>query len=383
MLTLERCKILEEKVNVAKFFVSALSVSCVFSHRGSSHSTTIAMVLLQGFVVVDNACGLAWATALRGEMEWLMENGHMLPNKTQFNTAEGPKQFSKPHIFEVDLHDPVVPWPRLPEFKALREACPIAKAFQRRKPGFHIKQGIDGTALKLQCNTGGGCFPLHYDNPGVPNMRKLTALVYLNPDWQEGDGGELILQPFLGQRVRIPPLMDRMVVFLSDSILHSVAPSKVRRYCFTAWLDAEEGSINREEDLNLKVKHLEAIQKDALAGGALLASSPLQRVLSRALYHQEYEQSLRNCMQDAPGADLMLASHRDHMVQHRNNPALVSCVTALSEVAGTEPEILWETLEGNQEKPLGAGGGEGTRTRGEDSEDSDDSFCMADLDGKA
>ena len=25
----------------------------------------------------------------------------MLPNKTQFATADGPKQFSKPHIYEV------------------------------------------------------------------------------------------------------------------------------------------------------------------------------------------------------------------------------------------------------------------------------------------
>jgi len=31
----------------------------------------------------------------------IQEHGMMMPNKTQFTTAEGAQQFSKPHIFEV------------------------------------------------------------------------------------------------------------------------------------------------------------------------------------------------------------------------------------------------------------------------------------------
>jgi len=340
-LTVERCQILEEKA------ISMHLINFSLPHVGCSTAISLAVaddrskrllnnlwtVLSQGFIVVDGVCGSAWATALRQEMEWLMDAGHMLPNKTQFNTAEGPKQFSKPHIFEVDLHDPEIPWPHLPEFKALREACPLAKAFQTRK--IPVAQGINGTALKLQCNLGsGGCFPLHYDNPGVPNMRKLTALVYLNPGWAEGDGGELILQPFLRERILIPPLMDRMVVFRSDSMLHSVAPSHARRYCFTAWLDSELGYVNQPEDLNLKVKHLDMIKSDPLRAIDWLASSPIQRVLSRAVYHEEYERSLISCMQEAPGCDLMLASHYDHMSNHRDgNQELVDCVVALRGVA--------------------------------------------------
>lgn len=57
----------------------------------------------------------------------------------------------------------------------------------------------------------GGCFPLHYDNPGPPNKRALTCLLYLNPDWKDGDGGELCLTPFLGKEKVIAPLLDRMV----------------------------------------------------------------------------------------------------------------------------------------------------------------------------
>ena len=57
----------------------------------------------------------------------------------------------------------------------------------------------------------GGCFPLHYDNPGPPNKRALTCLLYLNPDWKVGDGGEVCLRPFLGKEKAIAPLLDRLV----------------------------------------------------------------------------------------------------------------------------------------------------------------------------
>lgn len=43
---------------------------------------------------------------------------------------------------------------------------------------------VKGRALKVQRNGGGGaCFPFHYDNPGRPNKRRLTCLLYLNPEW--------------------------------------------------------------------------------------------------------------------------------------------------------------------------------------------------------
>ena len=77
--------------------------------------------------------------------------------------------------------------------------------------------------LKVQFNEGhGGCFPVHYDNPARPNRRKLTALVYLNPEWAEGDGGELELYPFLERSVVITPLMNRLVLFESNLVLQTL-----------------------------------------------------------------------------------------------------------------------------------------------------------------
>ena len=57
----------------------------------------------------------------------------------------------------------------------------------------------------MQRNDGtGGCFPTHYDNPGPPSKRA-TCILYLNPHWRTGDGGELDLVPFCATPTHVAP----------------------------------------------------------------------------------------------------------------------------------------------------------------------------------
>jgi len=66
--------------------------------------------------------------------------------------------------------------------------------------GLEFDFGAPGlrTTVKLQANDGaGGCFPLHFDTgPGIGDGKRVTAIYYLNEDWEAGDGGELVLYPF-------------------------------------------------------------------------------------------------------------------------------------------------------------------------------------------
>ena len=168
---------------------------------------------------------------------------------------------------------------------------PRPSAPPKRRP-FDLYTGDRSRTVKIQHNAGrGGCFPLHYDNPGPPSSRALTCILYLNPDWSEGDGGELQLIPFLRAPVRVNPRHGRLVVFLSDRVLHKVLPSEVERFCLTIWLD---GSVNSPRDtrLNLPQTALKDIKKTADA----LHGSASQRALSRAVYPDEYEKSLLDCM---------------------------------------------------------------------------------------
>ncbi len=69
------------------------------------------------------------------------------------------------------------------------------------------------------------------------NNRKVSTILYLNPDWQAADGGELLLyhedeaQPFR----RIAPNFGQLVVFLSEVFPHEVLPAKKSRYSLTGW----------------------------------------------------------------------------------------------------------------------------------------------------
>lgn len=47
---------------------------------------------------------------------------------------------------------------------------------------------------KLAVATGGGSkYPKHVDNVALPDQRKLTVILYLNPEWDEANGGEIRL----------------------------------------------------------------------------------------------------------------------------------------------------------------------------------------------
>lgn len=77
----------------------------------------------------------------------------------------------------------------------------------------------------------------HYDRhrdafPGDDN-RRVTAIVYLNPDWKPEHGGRLRL--YAPEPVDVEPVADRLVVFLSEKLEHEVLTSHADRYTATAW----------------------------------------------------------------------------------------------------------------------------------------------------
>jgi len=280
-------------------------------------------LLQDGYCVLDGFFGAGWARALLQEQRWLAENGHFEPNRTQFSTAAGESmQFSKPNIYERDLHDEGARG-RVRELAALWEQDELVDALNDKAPGLMLARGTGARTLKLQWNRGGGgCFPVHYDNPGRPNRRRITCLAYLNEDWEEGHGGELMLYPFCRRWVKIPPLMDRVVLFQSDRVLHRVLPAAQERFCFTIWLDG--GGVNSDDDVTLRLGG--AALQDLRGTARALAASPAQRSLSRAVYEEEYEESLRECMEGAEGHGEMLASHRAFLAGVKKNGPLAKLV---------------------------------------------------------
>ena len=78
----------------------------------------------------------------------------------------------------------------------------------------------------------------HFDafKDGQSN-RRVTAIYYLNPDWECEHGGRLGL--FLpGGQIDVDPLHDRLLVFMADEIEHAVLPVQAPRLALTAWFYA-------------------------------------------------------------------------------------------------------------------------------------------------
>ncbi|GFH56205.1 hypothetical protein CTEN210_12681 [Chaetoceros tenuissimus] len=98
---------------------------------------------------------------------------------------------------------------------------------------------------------GGSVYPLHIDNPQglqANDIRKLTCIIYLNPDYETGDGGELRIVSAVDEKIDIPPDGGRMVLFWSDEIPHEVLPtapnadagdSSKDRYALTLWIPTD------------------------------------------------------------------------------------------------------------------------------------------------
>lgn len=91
----------------------------------------------------------------------------------------------------------------------------------------------------------GACYRRHVDNFRGTNARIITAILYLNADWQAEDGGQLRLYTDAEQAdsyMDILPFGGRLVVFRSEWFWHEVLPARRERLSLTGWLRTR-GSI--------------------------------------------------------------------------------------------------------------------------------------------
>ena len=265
----------------------------------------------------------------------LAAQGALGPNRTYFSNPSGgtPLLFSKPNVYEADLHSA--------HMGAALSAgsCPALAAWfaasldwvprlREALPDQELVGGDTGRTIKAQWNAGGGSFPCHYDNPGPPSARALSVIVYLNPGWAPGDGGELVLMPFLAPEVVVPPLHNRAAFFLSDRMLHRVYPPRGERFCLTTWVDGEGTNLPEHTQLRLPPSAME----DLPATAAGLRRSPAQRSVARAVYAEAFEASLAACMGSAEGGQQMLAAHRAALQAVAASPPLQRLVAALRQL---------------------------------------------------
>ena len=85
----------------------------------------------------------------------------------------------------------------------------------------------------------GAFYQAHLDRHAGTHDRIVTIILYLNPDWQPGDGGELKLwttpEGKAGDFILIEPRMGTLVCFMAGDFWHEVVPAMKTRMSITGW----------------------------------------------------------------------------------------------------------------------------------------------------
>lgn len=75
----------------------------------------------------------------------------------------------------------------------------------------------------------------HLDQFKNHGQRQFSMVSYLNADWLDADGGELLLH-LLPEQQLVSPQRGKTVFFKSDVVLHEVLITHARRFSVTGWL---------------------------------------------------------------------------------------------------------------------------------------------------
>ena len=85
----------------------------------------------------------------------------------------------------------------------------------------------------------GAFYKPHLDRHAETSQRVVTIILYLNPHWQPGDGGELKLWTTPGDKtgpfILIEPRMGTIVCFMAGDHWHEVLPATKTRMSITGW----------------------------------------------------------------------------------------------------------------------------------------------------
>lgn len=89
----------------------------------------------------------------------------------------------------------------------------------------------------------GSGYQKHLDSFQNNNLRRITIVVYLNPDWDEADGGQL--QIFDGDKVidEVCPKGGTLVSFISEKISHQVAITHKQRFSIAGWFRVRDDTL--------------------------------------------------------------------------------------------------------------------------------------------
>ena len=106
--------------------------------------------------------------------------------------------------------------------------------------------GIRHSEAHYACYPVGFGYQWHSDNPAGRDERVISAVFYLNDEWEPTDGGALEVIDKHGGHHNVMPVANRLVIFDSD-LQHQVQIAHRQRYSIATWM-RRDGLVPFVED---------------------------------------------------------------------------------------------------------------------------------------
>ena len=95
--------------------------------------------------------------------------------------------------------------------------------------------GIRHSEAHYACYPTGFGYQWHSDNPAGRDERVISAVFYLNDNWEAADGGALEVVDKHGTHHEVMPVANRLIIFDSD-LRHQVQIAHRQRYSIATWM---------------------------------------------------------------------------------------------------------------------------------------------------
>ena len=252
----------------------------------------------QGYAVFEGGFDSNVGKELRKEIDalFLSSPERFVPNSTRFVKDGFQTELVKKNILELSA--PFVEETDGRYLRALQKDRTLLTLLNVLKPSETPSEMLFNVSLKVQMNFGENArFPIHFDSDSSTDNRRWTCLVYLNDDWEEKDGGEVVLYvPFQKEKiVVVPPKLGTIVMFNSRYVAHSTLPyTGKRRVMFTLWLHAKGGEDdnNAEKMKESSIVSNEKIETDAQEQLEKLLAPEQRKHLMKLILAEEWAMSI-------------------------------------------------------------------------------------------
>lgn len=191
--------------------------------------TLLEAIGTQGFVVVDDFLPKATIQALHQQAKSLQRDGSL----HQAAVGKGANK-----LIANKLRSDSIYWLDN-DTDSSAQSDYLARMEQLRTAfNQHFFMGLFEFETHFAVYPAGGVYHKHLDQFKGQHERQISAILYLNQDWQKDDGGELRL--YLNgtaddTHIDIMPVGGRLILFLSAKFLHEVLPAKRERISLTGW----------------------------------------------------------------------------------------------------------------------------------------------------